>query len=82
MNGTDPFEDMQRAMDELFKIPGRDAERLNRALGEGMALLDPEHVRDRIEAALDSLAGREVLDMPRVIGVSRPVFMDGIWKRR
>lgn len=64
MNGEDPFAEIRREMERLFRYPAgafdpsspmlRDMERLNRALGEGFKMfqdvIDPQTLLDRIEA--------------------------------
>jgi len=95
MNAEENLERLRREMERLFGYPRgafdpfspfvRDAERLNRALGEGFVLmqqvLGPRQLFDRIEAALEFPAGREVLELPRKMWPIRPPWPDKEWRR-
>lgn len=94
MKGEDPFAEMRREIERLLGHPPgafdpfspflTDMERVNRALGEGFTLLQnvlgPQQLLDRIEAALEFPAGREVLELPRRMWEIRPPWPDKEWR--
>ena len=90
-----PFEELSRELERLLGYPPgafdplspflRDAERINRALGGGLVLLQEvfgsQQLLGRIEAALEFPGGREVLELPRKMWGLRPPWPDKEWRR-
>lgn len=95
MNVEDTEAEARREMERILGYPAgafdpasnflRDVDRINRALGEGFVLMEqvlgPQKLLDRIEAALDFPAAREVLDLPRKMWELRPPWPDKGWRR-
>lgn len=87
------FEELRRELERLFGYPPgafdplspflRDVGRINHALGEGFTLmqnvLGPQQLLDRIEAALEFPAPREVLELPRRMGILPSPHLNEKW---
>lgn len=93
---NDQWAEMRREIEKLFRYPRgafdpsstflRDAERLNKTLGEGFTWLEnvigPRQLLDRIEAGLEYPV-RLARDIPRqLLGEVKPPSLDSLWRRR